>query len=104
MIRKAFVMSVQPGQQEEYAKRHNPVWPEMEAALKEHGVSNYSIFLHEGTDQLFAYVEIEDEERWNAIAKTEICQKWWAHMQDIMPAKPDNSPISFNLKEVFHLD
>jgi len=68
VIRKAFLMWVNPDLHEEYRKRHNPIWPELEAALKSHGVHNYSIFLDPETSQLFAYVEIEDEARWNAIA------------------------------------
>jgi L-rhamnose mutarotase len=104
MIRKAFVMSVNAGQEEEYEKRHRPIWPELEAVLKEHGAHNYSIFLHPETHQLFGYVEIEDQARWDAIAQTAICRKWWAHMQEIMPSNPDNSPISQELREVFHID
>jgi L-rhamnose mutarotase len=104
MKRIAFLMSVNEGQEEEYERRHRPIWPELERVLKEHGVHNYSIFLHPPTRQLFAYAEIEDEERWQAIAKTEICQKWWAYMKDIMPSNPDNSPKSEDLKEVFHID
>ena len=103
MIRKAFVMQVNPDAHEEYEKRHNPIWPELEAKLKEHGVHNYSIFLDADANTLFAYAEIEDEERWNAIAQTEICQKWWAHMGDVMPSNPDNSPVSRDVREVFHI-
>ena len=104
MIRKAFVMSVHKGQEEEYEKRHNPIWHELQETLKSHGVHNYSIFLHPETRQLFGYVEIENEARWDAIAETEICKKWWAHMKDIMPSNPDNSPLSETLKQVFHID
>ncbi len=104
MIRKAFVMSLDPGQEAEYERRHSPIWPELEQTLKEHGVHCYTIFLHPETHQLFAYVEIENEARWEAIAQTAICRKWWAHMRDIMPANPDSSPISRELREVFHLD
>jgi L-rhamnose mutarotase len=104
MLRKAFVMSVNAGQEPEYERRHRPIWPELEAVLKAHGVHNYSIFLHPQTRQLFAYVEIEDEARWSAIAQTDTCRRWWAHMKDIMPSHPDNSPISLELKEVFHID
>jgi L-rhamnose mutarotase len=96
-IRKAFVMSVNPGQEKEYEKRHRTIWPELEAVLKQHGVHNYSIFLHVETRQLFAYAEIEDEARWQAIAKTPACQKWWRHMADIMPANPDHSPVAVPL-------
>lgn len=104
MIRKAFVMSVNAGQEAEYEKRHRPIWPELQAVLKKHGVHNYSIFLHPQTRQLFGYVEIEDEARWNAIANTPECRKWWAHMKDIMPSNPDNSPKSIELRDVFHID
>lgn len=103
MIRKAFVMSVNPGQEAEYERRHNPIWPELEGVLRAHGVHNYSIFLHPETRQLFAYAEIESEERWAAIARTPICKKWWACMKDLMPSNPDNSPVARDLKEVFHI-
>ncbi|MDP0499946.1 MAG: L-rhamnose mutarotase [Verrucomicrobiota bacterium JB022] len=103
MIRKSFVMSVNTGCEAEYEHRHNPIWDELAATLKAHGAHNYSIFLHPETRQLFGYVEVESEERWNAIAQTEICQRWWRHMADVMPSNPDHSPVSVELKEVFHL-
>ena len=104
MIRKAFVMSVDPAQHEEYRNRHNPIWPELQEVLKAHGVHNYSIFLSPETGLLFACVEIEDEQRWEQIAETDVCKKWWAHMSDIMPSKADNSPETIDLQEVFHLE
>ena len=97
-------MSVNAGSEVEYARRHQPIWADLTDVLKAHGVHNYSIFLHEETRQLFGYVEIESEARWAAIAKTEVCQRWWKHMGDIMPSNPDLSPVSRELKEVFHLD
>ena len=103
MIRKAFKMSVNPYQNAEYARRHNPIWPELERVLREHGVSRYSIFLDPATSELFAYAEIESEERWNAIGSTDVCRRWWRDMREIMPANPDNSPVSAELREVFHL-
>lgn len=104
MIRKAFVMRVDPDQHQEYERRHRPIWPELEETLKAHGVRSYSIYLDTETSQLFAYAEIEDEERWKAVADTEICQKWWKHMADIMPTNPDSSPQVKDLREVFHID
>ncbi len=102
--RKAFKMRVHPDKHAEYEQRHRPIWPELEATLRDHGVSNYSIFLDAETHVLFAYAEIESEEQWDAIAETEICQRWWASMKELMPSNPDNSPISAPLREVFHLE
>ena len=104
MIRKAFVMSVDAGKEAEYARRHQPIWKELHDVLKAHGVHNYSIFLHPETRQLFAYAEIDDEARWAAIAKTEVCQRWWKYMGDVMPSNADSSPVSRGLDEVFHID
>ena len=104
MIRKAFKMSVNPDQHAEYARRHNPIWRELEEMLLAHGVRTYSIFLDERASELFAYVEFESEERWKAIARTEVCQRWWKHMREIMPSNLDHSPVSHELKEVFHLE
>ena len=103
MIRKSFLMSVQPGLEAEYRPRHDEIWPQLAATLKEHGAHNYSIFLFPQTAQLFAYVEIESEARWNAVADTAICKQWWAYMKEIMPSNSDNSPISHELIEVFYL-
>jgi len=103
MIRKAFRMSVYKGRQEEYARRHNPIWQELADTLTAHGVRNYSIFVDRDTGDLFAYAEIESEERWAAIAKTEVCRRWWQHMREVMPSMPDGEPVSRPLDEVFHL-
>jgi L-rhamnose mutarotase len=103
MIRKAFRMSVHDGQQGEYARRHNPIWQELADMLVAHGVRTYSIFLDKQTGDLFAYVEVESEERWNAIAATDVCRRWWRYMSELMPSKPDGEPVSQPLPEVFHL-
>ena len=97
-------MSVHAGKEKEYEDRHNPIWHELKAILKKHGVHNYSIFLNPETHQLFGYVEIEDESRWQSIAQNPECQKWWRHMSDVMPSNPDHSPKAVTLREVFHLD
>lgn len=104
MVRKAFRMSVYPGREQEYERRHNPIWPELEDTLLKHGVRTYSIFLDPETHDLFAYAELESEERWQAIAGTEVCRRWWRYMREIMPSNPDDSPIAQPLSEVFHLN
>jgi L-rhamnose mutarotase len=104
MIRKAFRMAVHAGQEAEYERRHSPTWSELAGVLREHGVVSYSIFLDPADGSLFAYAEIEDEARWEAVAATDVCRRWWRHMREVMPANDDDSPVSAPLREVFHLD
>jgi L-rhamnose mutarotase len=104
MIRKAFLMTLKPGHQEEYEQRHNPIWPELRQILTEHGVHNYSIFLDRRRDLLFAYAEIESEQLWQQIAGTDVCRRWWSSMKELMLTNADDSPAAVALDEVFHLD
>ena len=97
-------MSVHPGQQAEYARRHQPIWRELEDTLLAHSVQTYSIYLDTATNDLFAYVEFEDEDRWKAVAATDVCRRWWRHMSEIMPSNADASPVASELREVFHLE
>ena len=102
-MQKAFKMKLYPGKAEEYRQRHNELWPEMADMIHEYGGSNYSIFLDEESGTLFGCIELRDEALWAKSAQTEICQRWWAYMADIMETNPDNSPISQDLMPVFHL-
>ena len=104
MIRKAFRMSVHAGAASEYERRHRPIWKDLEAALAEHGVGTYSIFLDDESLDLFGYVEVESEDLWARIAATDVCRRWWRHMRDLMPANEDDSPVSRDLREVFHIE
>ena len=103
MLRKAHLMFLKPGAREEYQRRHDAIWPELAATLRAHGVLSYSIYLDPGRDLLFACVEIESAERWEAIAATDVCRRWWAHMRDLMQTHPDDSPVTQDLAEVFCL-
>ena len=103
-MRKSFKMKLYEGQEKEYEKRHDELWPEVKEIIHEYGGKNYSIFLDKETNVLYGYIEIENEDRWAESANTEICKKWWAYMADIMETNPDNSPVSVDLAEVFHLD
>lgn len=97
-------MQLHEGMAEDYEDRHSPIWQELAGVIKQHGVSNYSIFFNENTHQLFAYLEIENEAQFEKIGTTQVCRNWWQYMQDIMDTHPDCSPVSIPLREVFHLN
>lgn len=104
MKRLAFKMYLNEGQKEEYKKRHNEIWPELKKLLKDSGVSEYSIFLDEETNILFAFQKVSNDEGSQELGQTEIVKKWWAFMADIMKTNPDNSPVSMPLGEVFYME
>ena len=101
---KAFTMKLYDGQEKEYERRHNLLWPEMIDVIHKYGGKNYSIFLDKESLTLFGYIEIEDKIRWNESTDTEVNRKWRDYMADIMETNPDNSPVCNDLQIVFHLD
>lgn len=103
MTRVAFKMQLFPGFEEEYKKRHDTLWPDLEKLLKDTGISEYSIFLDETTNSLFGFLKAEDPKALDDLPSHAVMQRWWKYMGDIMESNPDNSPVSIPLKEVFYL-
>ncbi|MCE7056066.1 L-rhamnose mutarotase [Algoriphagus sp. AGSA1] len=99
----AFRMKLIPGFEEEYERRHREIWPELVALLKDTGIVDYQIFFDKETSCLFAFQVIEGQANSQDLGSTEIVQRWWKHMADIMETNPDNSPISVELPNVFDL-
>lgn len=104
MQRLAFKMKLKNGVKQEYTKRHNQIWPELRQLLKEAGISEYSIFIDEDTNTLFAFQKVSGSGGSQDLANNAIVQKWWAFMADIMEVNTDNSPVSVPLEEVFYMD
>lgn len=104
MEKTAFVMTLLPGNEVEYEKRHDEIWPELVVALKDAGVSDYSIFLEHESNTLFAVLKRTENHAMDQLPLEPIVKKWWAYMADIMVTNPDNSPVVNPIKQVFHLD
>jgi L-rhamnose mutarotase len=104
MKRLAFKMQLKPGVVAEYQRRHAKIWPELAKAIREAGISDYSIFLDEETLTLFALQEQTDNNTAADLPNHPIVKQWWAYMAPLMEVNPDNSPQCRDLKELFHLD
>jgi L-rhamnose mutarotase len=105
MKRVCFVLQVRPERIEEYKRRHRTVWPEMLAALRETGWTNYSLFLRPD-GLLVGYLETENFERARAgMANREVNERWQREMADFF-LQPDGvlpDRAMEPLEEVFHL-
>lgn len=96
-------MQLFPGKVEEYKRRHDEIWPELVALLKDTGISDYSIFLDETSSSLFATLKVERKELMDNLPAHPVMKKWWAYMKDLMESNADSSPVSVPLREVFYL-
>lgn len=103
MQRIAVKMILKAGYAEEYKRRHSALWPELEILLKESGITDYAIYLDEETNILFASLKVADAAALDKLPQQAVMQRWWSYMKDIMDSYPDNSPVTFPLKEVFYM-
>lgn len=103
MHRQAFIMKLHKGFEAEYRKRHNAIWPELQALLKESGIQEYSIFLEEATGSLIGYLQVKDPAALETLPQQPVMQRWWHYMKDIMDVNTDESPVSIPLTEVFYM-
>ena len=107
MERVTFLLGIKPGNEAEYKRRHDEIWPEMVEALTQAGARNYSIFFDSDGTRQFAYLEAEpDFETFvQRINSDPVNARWQEHMKDILRVTIDpasNWPT--RLEEAFHLD
>ena len=100
----AFRMQLLPGQAEEYKRRHDAIWPELERLLRDAGISDYSIFLDEEANALCAVLRRGDGHRLDKLPRSDLMRRWWRHMADIMVVQDDQAPVQRALRPMFHMD
>ncbi|MGD9210359.1 MAG: L-rhamnose mutarotase [Desulfobacteraceae bacterium] len=100
----AFTMQLNAGQKEEYKRRHDEIWPELKLLLLRVGVRDYSIYLDEKSNVLFAVLRRTKDHTMDELPKEKIMQRWWQYMAPIMRTHENNEPISKPLELVFHMD
>lgn len=103
MKQRAFRMQLKAGAADEYRRRHDQLWPDLEVALQGAGVYDYSIFLDEETLALFAVLKLREGESTAALPGDPVMQRWWDYMADLMETEPGNRPCEWPLTPMFHL-
>lgn len=99
----AFTMTLNPGMEADYKRRHDEIWPELVTLLHDAGVSDYSIHLDRSSNTLFGVLSRPANHAMQALPEHPIMKKWWAYMTDIMVTNSDNSPVQTELACLFEL-
>lgn len=103
MEKIAFRMQLRPGQEAEYQRRHDAIWPELADLLHAAGISDYSIHLDRPSGTLFAVLWRRDDHRMDDLPSHPVMRRWWDHMADIMETGAGNAPVVVPLETMFHL-
>lgn len=104
-----FTIGLRPEAETEYRRIHRKIWPEIERAIRQAGITNYSIFLLSG--QLFGYFEYtgpddEYEARMTGLAAAPRMREWWDITEPMQVARVDRKPGDWwtSMELVFHQD
>ncbi len=104
MKRVGFKMKIYAGKADEYRRRHDEIWPELNELLRSSGISDYTIFLDEESLELFAVQNLADDHTTDDLSENPLIQKWCEYMADIVLMDADGNPIVTPLSEMYHLD
>ena len=101
MEKYAFRMVLNPGCLDEYRRRHDAIWPELVALLRDAGVQDYSIHHDPESNALFGVLWRRADHGMAGLADAPVMRRWWDHMADLMQTHPDNRPRQIELETVF---
>ena len=98
MQRRAWLLTVKEGKEEEYRHVHANVWPELIQAARKVGMQNHSCFI--SGRNVIAYLEAENpEESFSQLLSTDVKRRWDKAMSELLEAADTPS-----FEEVFHFD
>lgn len=109
MKRYGSVIGLRPEQMAEYKRLHAAVWPDILAQIQRSNIRNYSIFLREPENLMFAYFEYvgtDYEADMALMAADPRTQEWWAlcmPMQKPLDTRAEGEWWA-STEEVFHMD
>lgn len=107
--RMGMVISVRPEKLEEYKQLHAEPWPEMDQALSDANIRNYSIYLREPEMLLFGYWEYTGTDYaadMRVLGEKSITKRWLALTDPCQaPLKSATEGEWWSmLPEIYHLD
>ena len=104
MQRICFLMEIIPGREAEYQRRHDKIWPELAAALRDAGVRNYTLFRRGTTVVAYAECEPDAATAFGAVGATDVNTRWAAWFDDVLARLTDDDGNLLEAGEVWHLD
>jgi L-rhamnose mutarotase len=107
MKRIGFVFKIDPDKAAAYREHHQRVWPEMKAALRDHGWHNYSLFIRDN-GEIFGYFETPDsfESALSGMADEPVNARWQALMAPYFEGEQELRPDEKmeQLEQIFFLE
>jgi L-rhamnose mutarotase len=109
MQRMGLVIGIKPDAIAEYKAYHAAVWPAVLEMISACNIRNYTIFLREPENLLFAYFEYHGQDYaadMEKMAQHEPTRRWWSIMGPLQAPLESRAPGEHwaMMDDVFHID
>jgi len=92
------VLKLRPGCYDEYKKRHDELWPELDQVMKSYGLSMV-IYRHE--DLLFVHEQAPSDESFQKMGAHPITPRWNKNMSEVLQTDARGEVIFISLPLAF---
>lgn len=98
MISYGQILKLKPGSANEYKRRHDELWPEMNAVMQKAGI-NMVIYLYENL--LFLYANAPSPQAWDQVNQHPITPRWDEYMSDLLESDGNGHVFVQDLPQMF---
>lgn len=104
MERLHFTMQLRDGAVEEYERRHQQVWPALQADLYSAGWRNYSLFRRGLTVHGYAECHPDVDAAQRGMSSSEANAEWQAWFSDVIEEIVDDEGHLITARQLWHMD
>ena len=98
MILVGEALILRPGCYGEYKRRHDELWPELAAVMRENGIN---MVIYRFGDTLFVYGTAPSREAWMEVEKHSVTPRWNAFMAEVLETDEKGDPVVHKLDRAF---
>jgi L-rhamnose mutarotase len=98
---RVFLLTVRPGMEAEYRRRHDEIWPELVALHRAQGIVRFEIWFDATTNRVFGHqLRTVPPEAGDPV--DEVMLRWRAHMADVLEMVGER-PAAVPLERVYFM-
>ncbi len=98
MVSVGMVLELKPGCYDEYKKRHDELWPELAAVMRQNRID---MVIYRFQDLLFVYGTAPSQEAWDAVEHDSATPRWNEYMAEVLKSDEKGELIVHDLPQAF---
>ena len=98
MVSVGMVLVLKPGCYDEYKKRHDELWPELAAVMRQNRID---MVIYRFQELLFVYGVAPSQEAWDTVENHPTTPRWNEYMAEVLKSDEKGELIVHDLPQAF---